>query len=166
MCVKNRQHCVIQWTEVNSTRNQYYMLSACHLSRPLLLHTAQQTFFFKRLVSKQLNEHIFINVIMQVMGHQDYLVEAWWRWQDGVGITTTRNVALRRLQREISVLPIWAAVPLLRLKFFWNTDLPSVCMYSTRWLFFFVFVFFVTCLFQRSTHYISAAWDPCTFSLE
>lgn len=53
------------------------------------------------------------------MGHsdyQDYPAKAWCRWLDGVGTTTSRNLALRRLQRDI--LSIWAAVSLLRLKFF------------------------------------------------
>lgn len=131
---------MIQRTEISSTHKQHALLSSTSpwLFAPL---SNKQPRNLHQRVLKQQNEAIFLHLIMLVAGHQDYkdyLVKAWCRWLDGVGTTTQKFGNAEASERYLVYLgsSVFAVLKSFFF-FFWNTDPPSVCMYSTGWLFFF-----------------------------
>lgn len=164
---------MIQRTEISSTHKQHALLSSTSPWLFAPLSSKQPGNLYQRVL-KQQNEAIFLHLIMLVAGHQDYkdyLVKAWCGWLDGVGTTTQKFGNAEASERYLVYLgsSVFAALKFFFF-FFWNTDPPSVFMYSTGWLFFFPpslsLPLFLSNLFQRNTHYISAAWYPYTFPLE
>lgn len=161
---------MIQRTEISSTHKQHALLSSTSPWLFAPLSNKQPRNLYQRVL-KQQNEAIFLHLIMCVAGHQDYkdyLVKAWCRWLDGVGTTTKKFGNAEASERYLVYLGSSVFAALKFFFFFWNTDPPSVCMYSTGWLFFFLSLSpsFLSNLFQRNTHYICAAWYPYTFPLE
>lgn len=164
---------MIQRTEISSTHKQHALLSSTSPWLFAPLSNKQPRNLYQRVL-KQQNEAIFLHLIMCVAGHQDYkdyLVKAWCRWLDGVGTTTKKFGNAEASERYLVYLgsSVFAALKFFFFFFFGiltrhlcACTVQDDCFFSSPSL----SPSFLSNLFQRNTHYISAAWYPYTFPLE